>query len=480
MKQIDKDHLEKKIEEESTQLTEQMEDFYYKLEDMKACTNRDHNKIKYLTRANSKKFAKKKEYLRQLKESYLSKRDGNYIRILQSKHPVWLEQFELVEEDFVRSIVFIDRNSFFLRCELSSDTLKKIKIFFNVSSGPLLVDLNGNDFEFIKEDWDIISDYLFLDFHFNKDSMLTFKHNIKSDKKNRFKKLDLISLLTRHRKFAIELISHWYPLDEGMLAKYCNNLDWTYISINPNIKWSVEAFEKYIDRINWFYFSGNIGFPWTSSFIEKYDKHLIYHRFSDHSMGVYLSRNESIPWCEELIEKYKDEWDWESLGLNKRIPWSIDLIRKYSEFLSWDDLKCNRGVTNKKDIMMEFGLKEKKLTDIRECSVDLSKKSIEDLLPIKNEIDWNYLSYGGKLSWTIEFIETFLGYIEFGFVLKDRDGYITEETGLSTNEFIDWNTELLLKYEHKWNYEALMFNMSFINFFNESIYDDDLELILIN
>jgi hypothetical protein len=82
----------------------------------------------------------------------------------------------------------------------------------------------------LKEDWDIVSDYIFLDFHFNRDSLLIFKRNIYYDKVDSPKKSELVSLLTRHHKFAIEIISHWYPLSEWMLAKYHDYLDWTYKS----------------------------------------------------------------------------------------------------------------------------------------------------------------------------------------------------------------------------------------------------------
>ena len=116
--------------------------------------------------------------------------------------------------------------------------------------------------------------------------------------------------------------------------------------------------------------------------------------------------------------------------------------------------------------------------------VDLTKMSVEYIYKIKDEIDWREFCISGKANWNIDFIENFMGYIEFGYSATDGDGRIIGEIGLSSNANINWSTELLLKYEDNWDYDELLVNDSFINFFLASIDytldNNDLELILIN
>ena len=484
MKQIDKiltntDEFEKMIEEESTQLIEKIDEFNTNLGELYALSNKDYKKINYLKISNKKRFLKKKEDIRQLRETFLSEQDEENIRRLSSRHPVWSSKFELAVADFIDCKVSYAENSIYLKCLLRSDKLKEIKIFDNIIHLSIIIVLNETAYEFIEEEWEIISDYLYLDLHFNKELIALFYRNINHNKISKFKNLELIAFLTRHREFATNFISLWYPLDDQLLEKYDDKLDWSCLSSNPNILWSEELFERYINKIDWFSFCGNIGFPWTLSFIEKYEDQLIHQYNKDAGELSRISENEAIPWSTELIERYKDKWDWWDLSRNKKLPWSIEFIKKYRKQLRWSHLSYNPGVTRKKEIINEFGMRINKRCDLRECLIDLSKKKIEDLLPIQNELKWEYLASSGKLNWTIDLIEKFIGNLEFGYESVDGDGTMRLESGLSSNEYIDWNTELLLKYEHKWDYESLACNDSFISFFNDSIDDDDLELIVI-
>ena len=220
----------------------------------------------------------------------------------------------------------------------------------------------------MKKAWELINDYLYLDFNFKKKIISEINDRINHRENCRFKNLDLIAFLTRHRKFAINLISFWYPLDEIQLENYSNQLNWWYLSYNPNVLWNEFLFDKYVAKIDWLSFCDNIGFPWSLKFIEKYEMQLIDQWFGEPGEGSRLSSNEAIPWCEDLIEEYKEKWNWRSISENKRIPWSVDLIKKYKGYIDFGYLEYNKGVTTNKDIVEEFGLMVKSRLDDRECS----------------------------------------------------------------------------------------------------------------
>lgn len=168
---------------------------------------------------------------------------------------------ELISSDFTSSIIIYDENTFFLRCALSDIALKKLAAFNNLPDITLIVIIGSTRLVFMKKAWELINDYLYLDFNFKKKIISEINDRINHRENCRFKNLDLIAFLTRHRKFAINLISFWYPLDEIQLENYSNQLNWWYLSYNPNVLWNEFLFDKYVAKIDWLSFCDNIGFP---------------------------------------------------------------------------------------------------------------------------------------------------------------------------------------------------------------------------
>ena len=118
------------------------------------------------------------------------------------------------------------------------------------------------------------------------------------------------------RKQAMKNISQEYPLNNEMLCKYCNELDWEEVSDNDNISWTVAMIDRWENQLNWKVFS--------------------------------QTRNKTLLTA-EIIEKFKDQWDWGELSGNQNLKLSFDLIDKYIDRWDWDRL-INRWYDNESNL----------------------------------------------------------------------------------------------------------------------------------
>ena len=57
------------------------------------------------------------------------------------------------------------------------------------------------------------------------------------------------------QKEAMKKISSDYPLNDELLMKYSNDLDWEEVSGNSNIKWTAAMINFWSNRLNWKTFS---------------------------------------------------------------------------------------------------------------------------------------------------------------------------------------------------------------------------------
>ena len=139
-------------------------------------------------------------------------------------------------------------------------------------------------------------------------------------------------LKKQFRKEAMERISSNYPLTKEMMKKYQDELNWTLVSRNPNINWTV-------------------------GMIKAFDHHIDWKVFSKYADGKLL--------FDEVIEQFKDKWDWNALSSNTNINFTIELLEKY--FDRWD-----------LSIVIQWRCWDR---DIDSSSFDLLKR-IRDLLPV--------------------------------------------------------------------------------------------------
>jgi len=114
------------------------------------------------------------------------------------------------------------------------------------------------------------------------------------------------------RKEAMREISRDYPLNEEMLKKYRNELDWAEVSDNSNIGWTVAMIERWKNKLDW---------------------------------KVLSNTSNTALLTTEVIEKFKNQWDWETLSMNTDLILSFDLIDKFIDCWDWSNL-INRQFHN--------------------------------------------------------------------------------------------------------------------------------------
>ena len=104
-----------------------------------------------------------------------------------------------------------------------------------------------------------------------------------------------VDYFLRHPEFFINMISHYFPLDQNTVSTYKAKLDWGWLHLNRS-------------------------FSWTESFISENES---YFKFSSPP-----AMSEEI-WTPEFIKKYESKWNWSSLSLSRTIPFSIKLIDQF-------------------------------------------------------------------------------------------------------------------------------------------------------
>jgi hypothetical protein len=124
------------------------------------------------------------------------------------------------------------------------------------------------------------------------------------------------------RKEAMKNISGDYPLTKEIMLKYRDKLDWSRVSGNSSINWTVDMIKTFEHQIDWEVFSNNV------------DDRLL---------------------CDELIEQFKDKWDWKELSGNSYLRLTYELIDKYIDKWDWSAiLRWGRWNRMDKLLSLEF------------------------------------------------------------------------------------------------------------------------------
>jgi len=290
----------------------------------------------------------------------------------------------------------------------------------------------------------------------------------------------ITNLAVKHPDFFIKIIESHYPLSEELIGKYQEKWNFSYMSENENISWSIELIEKYkskigtidvglyepilmtgmADRWDWTKLSKNKSLPWSNTFIEKYEKKWASKMWNgykyikaDDNYFFGLSMNENIPWSIELIEKYKERWNWgqwdsdnyyiKGLSDNQGIPWSIELILKFIEKWDWNRLSMNKTFP---------------------WSIELIKTFLD-------KWNWNYLSSNESIPWGFILIDEFIdrwnwknlssnNSLPWTYYILSRYVNKWDWHHLSDNKSLPWSIDLIEKFKDKWNWVNLSFNPS--------------------
>jgi hypothetical protein len=115
-----------------------------------------------------------------------------------------------------------------------------------------------------------------------------------------------------------------------------------------------------------------------------------------------LSGDSSFVWSEALIDRYQDKIDWKALSENSNVQWTASMLEKYKNKLDWKEL--SRGGRE--------GL-----------------FSAENLKRFSSKWDWSQLSSNSSVCWTMEKIEEFKDFIDWGEIIdtwRNSDFYTLE------------------------------------------------------
>ena len=77
----------------------------------------------------------------------------------------------------------------------------------------------------------------------------------------------IMVIALKQPKFFISLLSKHYPLSDSFLGKYAIEWDWSNLSRNVNLPWSIELIERYNERWDWKYLSLKEYLPWSAELI---------------------------------------------------------------------------------------------------------------------------------------------------------------------------------------------------------------------
>jgi hypothetical protein len=134
------------------------------------------------------------------------------------------------------------------------------------------------------------------------------------------------------------------------------------------------------------------------------------------SIWKLLSEDRDFIWTEALIDRYQNKIDWERLSGNRNVYWNASMLEKYKNKIDWNELS-RRGnnrlfsAENLRKFSLKWNWKELSSND----DVDWTMEKVEEF---KDFIDWgefiNKRSYcsrcGNKRHYTLEFFEKYKEY----------------------------------------------------------------------
>ncbi|MDC1213885.1 hypothetical protein N8000_05360 [Rhodospirillales bacterium] len=289
----------------------------------------------------------------------------------------------------------------------------------------------------------------------------------------------IISNLPNHTNvlWSEELIALYEQLQERDAA-YIN---WSRISSNKRIPWTIELIDRFRNRWDWEALASNESLPWSEELLR---------RFKGTRGLSKLLHNETVPWQlralileqddaryywdvisgtggklwskfawnEELIAQFEDKWHWKTLSRNTSLPWSEGLIERFQDKWDWSGLS-QWGTTEILDWDVPGAIAERKksLTWNEELIARFADKwdwdvlsnghlTWTDKLIARYEAKWNWdrLSAIHSLPWSDELIAKYC----------DRWDWNT----LSGNQSLPWNEYLIARYADKWDWDELSQN----------------------
>jgi hypothetical protein len=300
------------------------------------------------------------------------------------------------------------------------------------------------------------------------------------------------NFLLRHPEMAKNYICRYYPFSFDELRQYQNDVDWYQISLNQHVEWSYELIDYFVDKL--------------------YFRCYTYEYYPGH-----FCINHGLPWSIELIKRYEHLWDWGFLMTNSKLIRNEEIYsymkKTYQEYTTDENInkilqKAETFLGNDFDYFENYYELEPVLKDIIiyteslhqnweeveadpnpdwnticvNVALDWSEQNIEKY---RNKIDFRELCFNIAVPWSAEFLKKFMNYFkrdsttredeeqndyEFMGVLCYNRHFpwnmqtitefenIADFESLSMNFNLDWNIDLLLKYEERWKFSLIYEN----------------------
>lgn len=123
-------------------------------------------------------------------------------------------------------------------------------------------------------------------------------------------------------------ISEEFGLNEEMLEKYADKLNWQKVSRNSEIHWTVKLIEKWADRLDWEELSDSRNEYLLTPDIIAY--------FVNRWNWRKLSGNTNIQLDNLFIDRFIDRWDWSELidlGYKREELYTREFFERYRKYI---------------------------------------------------------------------------------------------------------------------------------------------------
>jgi len=223
----------------------------------------------------------------------------------------------------------------------------------------------------------------------------------------------------------IERLCFSYPFTLDMLRQYKDVLDWTILSHNEQLPWSLDMmleFESYLD------------FGAGDTDLET----------------KWINLNQGIPWDSAILAAFEDRWQWRELAANPLIRKNSTLRLRFfhrlapfiseisEDYILDDESQCYEE--SGEDEYDDIELMLLYIEGLDDCP-ELCYHTIEEIEAAARELNWERLSENTYLPWSIELIERY----------KEQWDW----AALSANESLPWSSQLIAHFEDQWVWGGL-------------------------
>jgi hypothetical protein len=295
-------------------------------------------------------------------------------------------------------------------------------------------------------------------------------------------KQDLEDFLLEHRDYFINEISENFQLDDYILQRFQEILNWTCLSENKNLEWSVRLISRFLKKWNWSNLSYNSKIYSNFEILKTYLNNLsprlfrdfenklpitdFYLEFknpkekeSEKTFNDYVTRKiiqSQKPLKQDFLEKNKERLSWFALSYSNELPWSIELINRFKEKFHWPTLSNNPYLPLTEKLIdrfisrwmwYDYKVEKPNFFDYKPTGLQYNESfpwSDEMIEKYKDFLDWGDLSNSSKIIWSEEKIEKYQQYIVWW--------------NFSLNENFKWTEDFINKYSEKLEWQYLRMN----------------------